>query len=66
MNDTGTVTQMLRGARGGDRAALDQLFALLYDELRGIARARLRVAKRWPPTAIPAPRLPGARRDRPR
>lgn len=42
MNDTGTVTQMLRGARGGDRVALDQLFGLRYDALRGIARARLR------------------------
>ncbi|MFW6088710.1 MAG: ECF-type sigma factor [Gemmatimonadota bacterium] len=41
MNDTGTVTQMLRRARDGDRSALDQLFELLYDELRGIARARL-------------------------
>lgn len=38
----GTVTEILRQAQGGDRAALDQLFALLYDELRGIARGRLR------------------------
>lgn len=32
---------MLKRARGGDCTALDQLFGLLYDELRGIARARL-------------------------
>lgn len=39
---TGTVTEILRRAQGGDRAALDQLFGLLYEELRGIARGRLR------------------------
>lgn len=42
MNDTGTVTQILKRARGGDCTALDQLFGLLSDELRGIARAQLR------------------------
>lgn len=42
MRHTGTVTEMLKRAQGGDRAALDQLFALLYDELRGVARGRLR------------------------
>lgn len=44
MERTGTVTQILRRARGGDRAALDRLFGLLYEELRGIARARLSVS----------------------
>jgi RNA polymerase sigma factor (TIGR02999 family) len=42
MDETGTVTDILRRAHDGDRGALDQLFALLYDELRGIARGRLR------------------------
>ena len=42
MRHPGTVTQILKRAQGGDRAALDQLFALLYDELRAIARGRLK------------------------
>lgn len=41
MRNPGTVTQILKRAQGGDRAALDQIFALLYEELRVIARARL-------------------------
>lgn len=41
MRPTGTVTEILKRAKAGDRAALDHLFALLYDELRGIARGRL-------------------------
>lgn len=41
MERTGTVTEILKQARDGDRAALDQLYALLYDELRQIASARL-------------------------
>lgn len=39
---TGTVTEFLRRARAGDRDALDDLFGMLYEELRGIARGRLR------------------------
>jgi len=35
------VTQLLGAAGQGDRAALDQLFALLYDELRRLGRSRL-------------------------
>lgn len=42
MDETGTVTEILRRAEGGDREALDRLFALLYEELREIARGRLR------------------------
>lgn len=42
MDETGTVTEILRRAQGGDREALDRLFAILYDELREIARRRLR------------------------
>lgn len=41
MRHTGTITEILKRAREGDRAALDDLFALLYDELRAIARRRL-------------------------
>jgi RNA polymerase sigma factor (TIGR02999 family) len=48
MEHTGTVTEILKRAGGGDRAALDQLFGLLYEELRGIARGRL---SRSPPDA---------------
>lgn len=37
------ITQLLRSARGGDdREAMSRVFALLYDELRQIANARLR------------------------
>ncbi|MDX1420531.1 MAG: ECF-type sigma factor [Rubricoccaceae bacterium] len=37
-----TTTQLLADARAGDRAALDRLMPRLYDELRVLARARLR------------------------
>lgn len=37
-----TTTQLLSDARDGDRAALDALLPRVYDELRMIARARLR------------------------
>ncbi|MEK8051807.1 ECF-type sigma factor [Ideonella sp. DXS22W] len=41
--DAAEVTQWLSGlTQPGDRAAGDQLFALLYDELRRIARSHLR------------------------
>ena len=36
--DPATVTQLLEAARGGNRAALDSLFPLVYDELRARAR----------------------------
>ena len=38
----GEFTQLLEGARQGNRQAIDQLFAELYDEFRRIAHARLR------------------------
>jgi RNA polymerase sigma factor (TIGR02999 family) len=38
----GEVTRCLARLREGDRAALDQLVPLLYDELRRLARERLR------------------------
>lgn len=37
----GDITQLLQRAKGGDRAAFDHLFELLYPELRRIAHARL-------------------------
>jgi RNA polymerase sigma factor (TIGR02999 family) len=35
------VTQLLGRIEAGDRAAFDQLFGLLYDDLRGLARRQL-------------------------
>ena len=37
-----STTQLLADVRGGDRAALDRLLPRVYDELRVIARSRLR------------------------
>lgn len=42
MDTPGDVTQWLRRLRDGDGAALDRLVALLYDDLRALARRRLR------------------------
>jgi RNA polymerase sigma factor (TIGR02999 family) len=39
-----TVARLLEAVNGGDRGALDQLFAMLYDELREIAH---RQRRRW-------------------
>jgi RNA polymerase sigma factor (TIGR02999 family) len=39
-----TVTRLLDELEGGDGAALEELFALLYDELHGLAR---RQRQRW-------------------
>jgi RNA polymerase sigma factor (TIGR02999 family) len=36
------ITQLIRGARDGNDAAADALFAAAYDDLRRLARARLR------------------------
>lgn len=36
------ITQLLRAANAGDRAAADHLFSLMYDELKGLARRSLR------------------------
>lgn len=35
------VTTLLQRLRGNDRSAIDELFTLLYDDLRRIARSRL-------------------------
>ncbi len=42
MNETTTVTTLLRHWRDGDPEALDQLTPLIYDDLRKIARRHLR------------------------
>jgi RNA polymerase sigma factor (TIGR02999 family) len=42
MQPDGTITEMLRRAHAGEGDARDRLFALLYEELRAIARSRLR------------------------
>ena len=36
------ITQLLRAANAGDRAAADRLFSLMYDELKDLARRSLR------------------------
>jgi RNA polymerase sigma factor (TIGR02999 family) len=45
MTSPGEVTQWLSRLREGDAAALDQVVAVLYDELRLVARARLRAER---------------------
>ena len=40
--DPGEITRLLISWRGGDRAAFDRLFPLVYDELRLLARRQLR------------------------
>jgi RNA polymerase sigma factor (TIGR02999 family) len=36
------ITELLRAVEGGDKAARDRLFAVVYGELRGLARGQLR------------------------
>lgn len=40
--DTGTVTRLLSELEGGNDGALDELFPIVYDELRAIARRHRR------------------------
>jgi len=40
--DPTTITHLLAAWRGGDRQAVDQLMPLVYEELRALARHRLR------------------------
>lgn len=39
--NTGPITGCLTKLRGGDPAALDELFPLIYDELKIVARSQL-------------------------
>ena len=41
MADTADITRWLDAAREGDRAALDQVLATLYQELHAMARRQL-------------------------
>lgn len=47
----GTITRLLDRARGGDDGARDQLFELVYSDLRAIAQSLL-ASGRWPRGAI--------------
>jgi RNA polymerase sigma factor (TIGR02999 family) len=38
---TGTITSLLREARGGKAGALDELFAVVYDDLRRLAQRKI-------------------------
>jgi RNA polymerase sigma factor (TIGR02999 family) len=42
----GDITQLLRAASSGDREAADRLFALMYEDLKGLAHSSLRRAGR--------------------
>jgi RNA polymerase sigma factor (TIGR02999 family) len=46
MTDPSDITAILAAARGGERAALDEVFRRVYDEMRGIARGQLARAGR--------------------
>ena len=47
MSGTAEITLWLDAARGGDRAAMDQVLATLYQELHTLAPAATMVAGRW-------------------
>jgi len=44
--ESADISQLLAQARGGDRAATDRLFARVYGELHGLARAQLLLNQR--------------------
>jgi RNA polymerase sigma factor (TIGR02999 family) len=71
--DAGRITLLLHAAQDGDRAAFDEVYGIVYQELRGVARAMR--SRAGPPTLnttalvheaylklVPAPR--GTIRDR--
>jgi RNA polymerase sigma factor (TIGR02999 family) len=45
-NDGGDLTELIRRAAGGDAAAAEAVFRATYDDLRRLARARLRAGGR--------------------
>ncbi len=45
MSDPGDVTELLLSLEAGGERAVDQLLPLVYDELKGIAAARLRAER---------------------
>ena len=44
--ESGEVTRLLVAAGGGDRAAFDRLYTAVYDELRRMAAARMKLEQR--------------------
>ena len=42
MNNSGNFTQLLNEYKSGNREAIDEIFPLVYDELRKLAASRLR------------------------
>ena len=46
MDASGSLTDMIRRAQTGDASALKDVFEVAYQELRGLARARLRKGSR--------------------
>jgi len=46
MSESDSLTDLIRRAQGGDAAALRVVFDATYEELRGLARARLRKGSR--------------------
>jgi len=42
MNESGNITQLLKDYQSGSKDALDQMFPLVYGELRRLAASRLR------------------------
>jgi RNA polymerase sigma factor (TIGR02999 family) len=42
MTEPGDITRLLADSRAGDRGAFDRLYAVVYDELRSVARRQLR------------------------
>jgi len=46
MSDAASLTDLIRRARDGDAAALRSVFDATYEELRGMARSRLRKGSR--------------------
>lgn len=45
MNNTGNITQLLNEYKSGNREAIDEIFPLVYDELRKLAASRLRTER---------------------
>ena len=44
IENAGEVTQMLAAAAGGDRAAIDKIYVIVYPELRSLAHKRVRAS----------------------
>jgi hypothetical protein len=58
MSDTTDITGLLVAWRGGDQAAFDRLFPLVYDDLRQMVHGPLRLAALHPRLLARALRTP--------